>query len=264
MLGRLDPATGGVDEIPIGSGSAPHGVIMGPDGAPWVTDQGLNAIVRVDPVTTGVEVFPSPVGQVGMHTAVFDREGILWFTGQAGFFGRFDPTSQVMEVYPAPGGGGPYGITVTPDNQVFYASLSQSHIARIERATGEAEVIEPPTPGQGARRVWSDSRGVIWVAEWNAGQLSAYDPAGGSWREWRLPGDAPQAYAIYVDEADRIWLTDFGSDGAILRFDPATEIFESYPLPTPEGEVRQLLGRAGQVWGAESAADALIVVHFGD
>ena len=50
-LGRLDPATGTVEQIPLGEGSAPHGVIVGPDGAPWITDSGLNAIVRVDPKT---------------------------------------------------------------------------------------------------------------------------------------------------------------------------------------------------------------------
>jgi len=40
----------------------PHGVIVGPDGAPWVTDSGLNAIVRVDPKTDKVEAFPFPPG----------------------------------------------------------------------------------------------------------------------------------------------------------------------------------------------------------
>lgn len=262
-LGRLDPTTGDIDEVPLGSGSAPHGVIMGPDGAPWVTDQGLNAIVRVDPATSEVEVFPAPVGQVGMHTAAFDRDGVLWFTGQAGFFGRFDPSTAIMEVYPAPGGGGPYGITVTPANEVFYASLARSHIARVDRSTGTAEVIEPPTPGQGARRVWSDSEGTVWVAEWNSGQVSAFDPAAGTWQEWRLPGDSPQAYAVYVDETDRVWLTDFADGGAIVRFDPSTETFQSFPLPTSGGAVRQLLGLPGQVWGAESAVDALIVIRYG-
>ena len=50
-LGLLDPATGSVQTIPLGEGSAPHGVIIGPDKAAWVTDGGLNAIVRVDPGT---------------------------------------------------------------------------------------------------------------------------------------------------------------------------------------------------------------------
>ena len=48
-LGVLYPQSGKTRQIPLGSGSAPHGVIVGPDGAPWVTDGGLNAIVRVDP-----------------------------------------------------------------------------------------------------------------------------------------------------------------------------------------------------------------------
>ena len=49
-------------------------------------------------------------------------------------------------------------------------------IARIDRTSGEAKTIEPPTKGQGARRVWSDSKGRIWVSEWNSGQVSVYDP----------------------------------------------------------------------------------------
>ena len=101
-----------------------------------------------------------------------------------------------------PGGPGPYGITTTPDGQLFYASLAGSHIGRIDHRTGAAEVVEPPTGGQGARRVWSDSRGRVWVSEWNAGQLGRYDPAGGRWREWKLPGANPMAYAVYVDESD--------------------------------------------------------------
>src|SRR3546814_1553607 len=80
-----------------------------------------------------------------------------------------------MRVWDAPEGRGPYGITVTPDGAVYYASLAGSHIARIDPETGDATVIEPPTAGQGARRVWSDSRGRIWVSEWKSGQVSVFD-----------------------------------------------------------------------------------------
>ena len=33
-LGRLDPATGETTEVPLGEGSAPHGVIVGPTARP--------------------------------------------------------------------------------------------------------------------------------------------------------------------------------------------------------------------------------------
>jgi virginiamycin B lyase len=119
--------------------------------------------------------------------------------------------------------------------------------------------LEPPTPNQGARRVWSDSQGRIWVSEWNSGNVTVYDPALDSWQTWRLPGDSPRPYAVYVDENDQVWLSDFGGN-ALLRFDPTTEQFTVYPLPSPAGEVRQLLGRPGEIWGAESGVDKLIVI----
>ena len=91
--------------------------------------------------------------------------------------------------------------------------------------------LDPPTAGPGARRAWADSEGRIWVSEWVAGQVGVYDPATDAWREWRLPGDAPQAYAVFVDEADAVWLTDFGAN-AIVRFDPA-RAYAAPASPTP-------------------------------
>jgi virginiamycin B lyase len=263
-LGHLDPVSGDVVEIPLGDGSRPHGVIVGPDGAPWITDGGLNAIVRVDPSTSEVTVYPLPDDRSGanLNTATFDGEGILWFTGQTGVYGRLDPAVGTVEVFDASEGRGPYGIATTPAGEVWYASLAGSHIAHVDRATAQATVVEPPTADQGARRIWSDSNGRLWVAEWNAGQVAVHDPATGAWQEWRLPGEAPAAYAVFVDDQDVVWLTDFGAN-AIVRFDPPTEAFHQVMLPDPDAEVRQLLGRAGEVWGAESGLDRLVLIRTG-
>ena len=261
-LGRLDPKTGRAEQIPLGAESAPHGVIVGPDGAPWVTDSGLNAIVRVDPATRAVRTWPLPAatGHANLNTAAFDGSGRLWFTGQSGWYGSLDPKTGTMRTFADPDGRGPYGITATPKGDVWFASLAGSHIARVDTASGAKIRVDPPTRKQGARRVWSDSRGRIWVSEWNAGQLGRHDPADGSWREWKLPGDDPQAYAVYVDGEDKVWLTDFGAN-AILSFDPRTETFTSYPSDQEDAAVRQLLGREGEVWGAESGTDRLVVIR---
>lgn len=264
VLGHLDPATGAIREIPLGSGSAPHGVITGPDDAAWITDGGLNAIVRVDAATNEVRVFPLPADRpnTNLNTAVFDGSGILWFTGQSGVYGRLDPTTGAMRVFDAPDGRGPYGIAATPAGEIWYASLAGSHIANVDAGTGKATVVEPPTANQGARRVWSDSTGRMWVSEWDAGQVAVHDPVADSWREWRLPGADPMAYAVFVDNRDIVWLTDFGGN-AIVRFDPAREAFDSIALPSANAAVRQLHGRPGEVWGAESGTDKLVVVTGG-
>jgi virginiamycin B lyase len=265
-LGLLDPKTGEIESIPLGAESSPHGVIVGPDGAAWVTDSGLNAIVRVDSETFELSQFLVPGANASLNTAAIDSDGVVWFTGQAGIVGRVDParheSGDPAEIIDAPRGQGPYGITVTPSGDVFFASLAGNYLGRIEIDGDSFRVIEldPPTPDQGTRRAWSDSQGVIWTSEWNAGQVGRYDPATDSWQEWKLPGDSPQAYAVYVDERDDVWLSDFGSN-ALVRFDPDTETFASIPLPDHDSAVRQIHGRPGEVWGAASGVDKLIVVR---
>ena len=261
QLGRLDPASGKVDLIPLGPAAAPHGVIIGPDGAPWVTEGGTNSIVRVDPRTREVKRWPLPEarGYVNLNTATFDKRGRIWFTGQNGIYGRLDPASGAMQVWDAPRGRGAYGIATTPDGQVFFASLAGNYLGQIDLETGATTVLEPPVPRQGARRVWSDSRGALWITGWTSGDLFRYDSKSKTWARWRLPGDGPQPYAVYVDETDAVWVSDWGAN-AILRFDPRTEKFESFPLPDLYANVRQLAGRKGEVWGAESGADKLFVL----
>ena len=260
-LGWLDPKFGVTKAIKLGAGSAPHGVIVGPDGAPWITDGGLNAIVRVDPATSEVRRFPLPANRpnANLNTAVFDKDGrTLWFTGQSGVFGRLDTQTGAMTVLDAPRGPGPYGITSCPDGEIYYASLAGNYVGRIVKETGGATVLVPPTAAQGARRVWCDSKRRVWVSEWNVGQLARYD--GSSWKEWKLPGTRPMAYAVFVDDADIVWIADWGAN-AFARFDPVSETFVVRAHPSPNANVRQLLGRHGEVWGAMSGQDKLVVAR---
>ena len=262
-LGILDPKSGKIEFVPLGPGSSPHGVIADDGGAPWLTDGGQNAIVRVDPRTRAVKVWklPEGAGYANLNTATFDARGIHWFTGQSGIYGRLDPRTGEMKLFDAPGGRGPYGIHVTPGGAVYYASLAGSHIARIDAATGRAQVIEPPTRRQGARRVWSDSKGSVWVAEWSSGQLSRYTPATGAWKAWKAPGEDPKVYAVYVDETDKVWASEWSAQ-VMLRFDPATEKFESFKSSSSRPNVRQIHGRKGEVWTPESGADKIVVYRY--
>lgn len=262
QLGLLDPATGEVETVALGEGSAPHGVIVGPDGDPWITDGGRNAIIRVDADDLTVTEFPLPGGYANLNTAAFDAAGRLWFTGQEGVYGSVDPDSGEVTLHEAPRGRGPYGMSATTDGTVWYSSLAGSYIARIDGPDGALTTYDVPTDGGGARRIWPDSAGDLWVTEWFAGRLARFDPTSETWQEWDLPGDAPQPYAVWVDERDHVWVTDFGGD-ALVRFAPGTEQFTVFPWPTSGAEVRQLLGRPGEVWGVGSAIDTAIVLRTG-
>ena len=264
IAGRLDPATGAIERIPLGKNSAPHGVIVGPDGAPWFTDGGQNAIVRVDPATKKVTIWPLPperMPSTNLNTAAFDGKGRIWFTGQNGVYGRLDPKSGDMKVWDALRGRGAYGITATPKGDIWFVSLAGSYLANVDLESGAATVYEPPTKNQGARRVWSDSRGRLWISEWNSGNVSVYDPEAKSWKQWKLPGDKPRAYAVWVDPDDKVWLSEWAAN-AIVRFDPETEKFESFPSDRPNSNVRQMLGRKGETWIAESGTERIRMIRY--
>ena len=266
QLGILDPKSGKVEFVALGSGrmsgSSPHGVTMGRDGGVYLTDGGQNAIVRVDAKTRALKVWklPQDSGYTNLNTATFDGKGMHWFTGQSGIYGRLDPRSGKMELFDAPGGRGPYGINATPDGTVYYASLAGSFVGKIN-ADGSTTALEPPTKRQGARRVWSDSKGSVWVAEWNSGNLSRYEPATKKWSTWKAPGDDPHVYAVYVDPDDKVWVSEWSAQ-VMLRFDPQTQKFESFRSSSRYPNVRQIHGRKGEVWTPESAADKVVVYRY--
>lgn len=262
-LGILDPVTGKVVQLSLGPDSAPHGVIQGPDGMAWITDGGQNAIVRYNPANGKLDVWklPEDTGYANLNTGAFDKQGTHWFTGQNGIYGRVSAADGKVRVWKDPKGRGPYGIATAPDGTVWYVSLAGSHLARIDSATGEITTIEPPTRDAGLRRVWADSKGDLWITGWNSGELYRYRPSNRSWKTWKLPGTAPKAYAVYVDERNMVWVSDFG-DNSTRVFDPRSQKFvQRYPGSGEGANVRQILGRKGEVFLPESGTERLMVVR---
>ena len=98
--------------------------------------------------------------------------------------------------------------------------------------------------------------------------LSLHDPAGKTsaqaWQTWKLPagqwGEAPRCCAVYVDDRDIVWSSDFGGN-AVWRFNPATEHFERFGFPREAVGIRQILGRPGEVWLPESGTEHISVIR---
>jgi len=262
-VGHLDPKTGHYKLFPLGAGSSPHGILMGPDGNAWVMDGGQNAIVRVNSGDHKLTVFtlPHERGDANLNTGVFDPSGALWFTGQNGFYGRLDPTTGKIQLFDAPVGEGPYGITVTPQGTVWFTSFACNYIAGIDHKTYQLTVVDLPDPhAGGARRIWSDSKGRLWLATWGTGELLRYDPADKSWVAYKLPGLGPRGYSTYVDDKDIVWVSEFMAN-TVLRFDPSTESFVNIPSDKSVVQLLQMAGRPGKVWGGEQGSSRIVLIE---
>lgn len=262
-VGNLDPKTGHYKLYPLGAGSSPHGILMGPDGNLWIMDGGQNAIIRMNSSDHKLTLFriPAERGDVNLNTGVFDHSGALWFTGQNGVYGRLEPGTSKMEVFDSPVGFGPYGIAVTPQGTIWFTNFACNYIAGIDPETYKLNVVKLPHPNPvGARRIWSDSKGKLWLSTWGTGEILSYNPADTSWASYKLPGLGPRGYSTYVDEKDIVWVSDFMSN-SILRFDPATESYVVFPSDKPLSQLLQMTGVPGKVWGGEQGANRLVLIE---
>lgn len=124
-LRRLDPKSGKADLVPLGKGSAPHGVIAGGDGAPGFTDDGQNAKVRVHSKTSEVRRFWS------------DSKGVIrvseWNSGQ---LSRFDPRDDSWIAW-RPSGERPrvYAVYVDGADRVWASDWSEQVMLRFDPST---------------------------------------------------------------------------------------------------------------------------------
>jgi len=260
-LGRLNPRTGSTQQIILRPGSMPDVVAVGDNGILWVGDSGLNAILQIDPGTMQVQrryPLPARAKSKRFFRMTFARGGMLWFTLERGLYGRLDVASRRVDVFVAPEGGEPYGLAVTADGIVYFASLSQGYIARVAPETGTATVIRSPTRWQGRGDIAADLFGRVWVTMSDAASVGVYDPDARGWKVRRVAGGGfvvPESLFVQVDGV--VWFSDFGAL-PLWTFHPAQERFTPVLLPAGVSRVLNLVGDAGGIWGVSSTGDALV------
>ncbi|MBV8638283.1 MAG: hypothetical protein JO322_09375 [Candidatus Eremiobacteraeota bacterium] len=110
---RQNYFTNATTSVTLPSGSQVEHVALGPDGAVWFTDPGLNKIGRVT-TSLSVTYYRIPTPQSGPAGITAGSDNAMWFTeAGANKIGRIDASGTVTE-YPIPGGTLPLGIAGAP------------------------------------------------------------------------------------------------------------------------------------------------------
>jgi virginiamycin B lyase len=63
-----------------------------------------------------------------------------------------------------------------------------------------------------------------------------------------------------VDERDGVWIAEW-TNNAVHRFDMGSEKFERVAMARPGTNIRQILGRPGEVWLPESGTEHIAVIR---
>ena len=246
LAGRLDPVTGDMQEYRLPPAARPHSILPDAAGRIWYTGNSNGTIGMLDPATGLVTEYPTRSRDP--HTAVFHPNGKLYFTAQqSGMLGRLDPeTGELTEVDTRTR---PYGIKVGPGGRLWIAFNGTNAIGAMDPDSLEIDYFAIPDDRTRIRRLDIASDGRIWYVNSSLGRVGVLDPLTREVREWPSPsGPTSHPYALAVID-DVIWYNESGMrPDALVRFDPETERFQSWAIPSGVGIVRHVwVTRAGEL-----------------
>ena len=238
LAGRLDPKTGEMEEFRLPPSSRPHSIVPDADGNIWYTGNSNATMGKLDPNTGVVTEYETEARDP--HTAVFHPNGRLYFTAQgAHMLGRLSPeTGEVTEIQTEPR---PYGMQVASDGTVWVAYNGINKIGALDPETMRVRYYEVPNEASRIRRLGLTSDGMVWYGNSTRGRIGRLNPETGEIKEWPSPsGPDSHPYAFSVVD-DIIWYNESGMrPDALVRFDPKTEKFQSWAIPSGVGIVRNM------------------------
>jgi virginiamycin B lyase len=245
VMGRLNPKTGDFKEFPLKTmHSGPHGAAEDKHGNIWFTGNHVGIIGKLDPKSGRVTEYKMPDPEVrDPHTLNFAPDGMLWFTAQQGnVIGRLDPASGEIKLIRSPTPRSrPYGLLVNGKGVPVVVLFGTNKVATVDPAALTIKEYPLPDPAARPRRLALEGDSIVWYTDYPRGTLGRLDLATGAVKEWASPsGPQSQPYGIVFTKG-ALWYNEAGAKpNTIVRFDPKTEKFQSWPIPGDGDIVRNM------------------------
>jgi virginiamycin B lyase len=272
VIGRLDPKTGDMKEYKTRTpASGPHGLTADKDGNIWFTGNFKGYVGKLDPKTGEVTEYSTlaidPAAR-DPHTPIIDQKGTVWFTLQgANMVGRLNPKTGEMKLVASPTPrSNPYGMVVSSKGVPFFCEFGANKIASIDPETMAIKEYELPAADARPRRIGISSDDAIWYADYARGYLGRLDAKTGAVKEWPSPGGPKSLPYGIASIHDVIWYSESGvKPNTIVRFDPKTEKFQTWTIPSGGGVVRNVsVTKDGNLALACSGVNRVGLVVIGD
>jgi virginiamycin B lyase len=236
LIGKINPQTGEMKEYMLPANSMPHSVLLDSAGNVWYTGNKNGTVGKLDPKTEKITVYKMPDPNAkDPHTARFTRKGMMFFSlQQSNMIGRLDPATGAIKLVTAKTPGSkPYGVKIDANDVPWIACNGSNCLIKVDPETMELTEVKLPDPATTVRRLEIAPDGMIWYVNSGRGRLGRYNPKTGEIKEWASPsGPKSHPYAI-VAVGGAIWYNESAQrPDALVRFDPKTETFQSWPIPT--------------------------------
>lgn len=244
--------------------SGPHGLVSDAAGNIWFTENHAGKIGRWDAKTEAITEYTPPSAK-DPDTPMFGPDGALWFTAQqSNLIDRLDIKTAKIGEYSAPTqNANPYGMVLASDGALWFCELTGHKLGRVDPETGVIAEFAPANSDMQPRRLVAVGD-AIYFTDFGGGRLGRFTLADKKFKFWDSPsGNDSEPYGIAVDSAGKIWYEESAEKAnKLVRFNPAVEVFTTYPMPAPNSSVRDIVRDArGRLWMPLSLANKIMVVE---
>ena len=241
-------------------------------------------LARLDPATEKVDVFNPPGGMSGVGgTLDVDGRGNAWAATKVGAI-RFDPKTREFTEFKSvtlkspDGEVDTYGVTGDREGNGWWTQFKINLVDKGDIRSGKSEEIKlPPRPSrsdglltaedrrmyahgvpidnvsvpwaEGPRRLGADKNGdLVWMCDYWGNNLAKIDVHSMKVTMYQFPRPDVAPYDAVVDSRHNVWV-NLTQAGSIAKFDPKTEKWTEFFLPTLGTETRHIsiLERNGRI-----------------
>jgi streptogramin lyase len=297
---KVDSKTGAVKGFkvtaPNGRAQTSHGIARDANGIMWFDTGGM--LGRVDPTTETFEFYRPPFGSPSTTSGQLDiaPNGNIWMSARRGAL-MFDQKTKKFTFFhdKTIGDGQTYGAAADANGNGWWTQFNMDMVVHADVASGQTyefpmrppdrmEVALTPAdrefyhniggdrfsgtfarPGsQAPRRLSTDKNGTsVWVANWWGENLAKIDIKTKKVVGYYKVPTGSNPYNTVVDKNHVVW-TNLTPDDAVGRFDPKTEQWTIYKLPSIGAELRHIGfdDLRGDVWVPYREADRAARLQF--
>ncbi len=274
-IGRINPITHAITEIPLPSGTGPSYVAGDPLGgnSVWFAAPAWNMLVRMNTTTFATSTFTlSTDGLIGGITVGKDpttpAQEAVWFIASGAInddgsssdiVGWLNPLTgstgrQVIVPATSDPDTGSNGIFTGQDGNIWFGETNSCQITRVNTSSAITQFSLPA--GSAPFNLAMGPDGKIWFGDLQLPQakIASFDPTTGAVSEFAMPITGATAWSITsVNGEDNAMYFNYGS--GIGRIDLATHAITEISAPAGDSEITS--GPDGGIWFTDSKNGAI-------
>jgi virginiamycin B lyase len=184
-----------------------------------------------------------------------DREGRVWFVGQAGdYIASLDPFSGKFRRFELERGTGPHNLIVDGQGMIWYAGNTAAHIGLLNPMDGSIRKYPMPLPAaRDPHTLVFGPSGDIWFTVQGGNFVGRLGVKTGEVRLIPVPTKGSRPYGIIGGADGTPWFAEFGSN-KLGRINTRAMTVEEFVLPREDARPRRLAHASdGSIWYVDYA-----------